>query len=315
MQKKIKIGFFGTPELSRAVLQEALESDFCDIAFVVTNPDKPVGRKQSLTPSPVKILAEQHHLPIFQPEKIRNNDDFIKKITEFQCDYFVVVAYGKILPKEILDIPKKLCINIHGSILPKYRGASPIQSALLCGEQETGVTIMKMSEKMDEGDILFIEKIPIESNETALTLFEKFGKIAPKTLLKTLQLYENNAIIPEVQDEKSATYCTKIAKEDGKIDWNRTASEIYHQYQAYTPWPWIFAFYKGKRVLFEKISWKKNDEFSAPKIVQCDEKIGVQVNGGVIFPEIVKPEGKKSQNFLDFLNGNADFLKSGFDRV
>lgn len=140
----------------------------------MTNPDKLFGRKQELISSPVKIFAKKNNIKIFQPEKIRNNTEFLDEISAYNCDYFVVVAYGKILPKALLDIPKKMCINVHGSILPEYRGASPIQSALLDGKNETGVTIMQMSEGMDEGDMILIEKIAISEDESAATLFEKF---------------------------------------------------------------------------------------------------------------------------------------------
>lgn len=162
----------------------------------------------------------------------------------FACDYFVVVAYGKILPVEVLELPKNMCINIHGSILPAYRGASPIQSALLHGETETGVTIMKMSEGMDEGDILKIRTITIDSTDTAGTLFEKFAAISGPTLIQTLRELGAGGITPIPQDSTLATYCKKIEKEDGLIDWSRPAREIYHMWQAYTPWPGIYTIYE-----------------------------------------------------------------------
>ena len=179
----LKIGVFGTPELSASVLRGLLENENFSVEFAVTNPDKKFGRAQTLIASPVKQLAESYKIPVFQPEKIRNNTEFLEKIAEYQCDYFVVVAYGKILPKELLEIPKKMCINVHGSILPKYRGASPVQSALLNGEKETGVTIMQMSEGMDEGAMICVSKIAIASDETTATLFEKFAEISPNALI------------------------------------------------------------------------------------------------------------------------------------
>lgn len=314
--QKLKIGFFGTPELSASVLADILESDFCQVEFVVTNPDKPFGRKQELRPSPVKLLAEKNFLKIFQPVKIRNNAEFLAEISAYNCDYFIVVAYGKILPKELLDIPKKMCINIHGSLLPAYRGASPIQSALLAGETETGVTIMQMSEWMDEGDMILKEKIQISENETTATLFEKFGKISGKTLLEALKKLENNEIVPEKQDENLATYCGKIAKENGEIDWQEDAKNIFQKWQAYTPWPGIFTFYKGKRVVLESISFEKNENDSYEnfwKIFKENGQYKVALRGGNICIETLKPEGKKSQKMSDFINGNPDFLETGFD--
>lgn len=163
-------------------------------------------------------------------------------ISAFDADYFVVVAYGKILPKNVIEMPKKMCINIHGSILPKYRGASPIQSALLAGDTETGVTIMKMDEKMDEGDSIFIEKIPIDERENTKTLFEKFADISPKALKQALDALDNEIISPQPQNHNEATYCKKITKSDAKIDVNASCDKIFYAWKAYTPWPGIFGF-------------------------------------------------------------------------
>jgi methionyl-tRNA formyltransferase len=174
----IRIGFFGTPELAANVLHDLLLDVRFEVVFAVTNPDKPVGRSAVMTPTPVKTLARAHSLPVFTPSRIRENTDLFEMLKTYSCDYFVIVAYGKILPEEILCIPNKLCINVHGSILPKYRGASPIQSALLHGEKQTGVTIMSMSLGMDEGDILLIEPIHLEAAETSASLFEKFADIS-----------------------------------------------------------------------------------------------------------------------------------------
>lgn len=184
----VRIGFFGTPELSRRVLEDFLRHPGFEVAFVVTGEDKPVGRHQLLTVNPVKELALEKGLPILQPARIRGNTELLETIASYGVDYFVVVAYGKILPKELLAIPKKYPINIHGSILPKYRGASPIQAALITGEKETGVTIMVMSEGMDEGGIIDVQKIGVDVHETTQTLFEKFaevsGTFAAEALLK-----------------------------------------------------------------------------------------------------------------------------------
>ncbi len=249
-----RIGFFGTPSLAASVLTDILDHSDFEVVFVVTNPDKPVGRDQLLTPTPVKTIALEHDIPVFTPTKIRDNTEFLDTLRAFECDYFIVVAYGRILPKALLDIPKKMCINIHGSILPKYRGASPIQSALLHGETETGVTIMQMSEGMDEGDILKIRTIAIDPTETSASLFEKFAALSGPTLIQTLLELEHGGITPLVQDTEQATYCTKIEKEDGKIDWQKTAKEIYQQWQAYTPWPGIYTEYEGKKLSLESIS-------------------------------------------------------------
>lgn len=184
----IRIGFFGTPHLSARVLQDFLNSPQFKVVFVVTGEDKPIGRHQILTANEVKTLALENNIPVFQPARIRGNTEFLEEVKRYDADYFVVVAYGEILPLELLQIPKKYPINIHGSILPKYRGASPIQAALITGETETGVTIMVMNEKMDEGDIIDMKKIAISENETTATLFKKFeevsGVFAIETILK-----------------------------------------------------------------------------------------------------------------------------------
>jgi methionyl-tRNA formyltransferase len=208
----------------------------------------------------VKVLASSRDIPIFMPTKIRENKEFFDILRSFECDYFIVVAYGRILPLELLDIAHKKSINIHGSILPKYRGASPIQAALLHGEKETGVTIMEMSEGMDEGGILKIRNIVIDSDETSLTLFEKFAQISGPTLIQTLRELETGGITPLPQDDSLATYCKKIEKEDGLIDWSHSAEEIYHMWQAYTPWPGIYTIYERKRLLLESVSLLRHSE-------------------------------------------------------
>ena len=202
-----------------------------EVVFVVTGEDKPVGRHQVITANEVKTLALKQGINVLQPAKIRGNTEFFDTIRSYDADYFVVVAYGKILPSEVLDAPKKQCINIHGSILPKYRGASPIQAALINGETETGVTIMCMDEKMDEGDTIDIVNIPIETSETAGTLFEKFGEISGRFAIDTIKRLDADILKPTPQDHSQATYCSKISKEDGRLDFSKSAKELYHLWQ------------------------------------------------------------------------------------
>lgn len=309
-----KIGFFGTPDLAAHVLEKLINSPDNEVVFVVTNPDKPVGRKQILTPSPVKKLAENYQIPVFTPTKIRDQHDFLQKISDFEADYFVVVAYGRILPTEILEMPKKICINVHGSILPKYRGASPIQSALLAGENETGVTIMKMSEKMDEGDTILIKKIPIDAMETTQTLFQKFEKYSPDALLEALSLLEAQKVFPVAQNHSEATYCQKIQKSDGKIDWSHSVEAIFRSWQAYTPWPGVFAFLDGKRVIFLEMDYKKFRPSAAEngQIIPWEKSFAIVGSDGIILPKKIKIEGKSVQNAEDFFRGNQNILYSIF---
>jgi methionyl-tRNA formyltransferase len=314
----MRIWFFGTPSLSASVLSDIVDAPDIEVVFVVTNPDKPFGRDQVMRASPVKRLAIANSIPVLQPTKIRDNREFFDALRLYDCDYFIVVAYGRILPIELLAIPKKMCINIHGSILPAYRGASPIQAALLNGEKETGVTIMEMSEGMDEGDILKIRPIAIDPTETSGSLFAKFALISWPTLIQTLRELETWGITPLQQDASQATYCTKIEKEDGLIDWSDSAETIYRQWQAYTPWPGVFSYYEGKRLLLETIScWKLKVEswkFGNPGTVinTQDGEIGVVCGEWILTLEQVKLEWKNSQSIKDFVNGNQKFIWYNF---
>lgn len=269
----VRIGFFGTPELSRRVLQDFLRCPEFEVVFVVTGEDKPIGRHQVLTANPVKELALEKGLPILQPARIRGNTELLETVASHGADYFVVVAYGKILPTELLEIPKKSPINIHGSILPKYRGASPIQAALIAGEQETGVTIMVMSEGMDEGDIIDIKKIGIDAHETAGTLFEKFAEVSGTFAAETILRLERGELSPLTQNEAEATYCRKITKEEGLLDFSKSAEELYHLYQGLIPWPGVYAFYKGKKLIVEEC-------FYEPCSEKDDKAIGAVVRYG-----------------------------------
>jgi methionyl-tRNA formyltransferase len=307
----IRIWFFGTPTLSARVLEDILSSSGFEVVFVVTNPDKPFGRSWEMKGSAVKEVAIEHHLELLQPEKIRWNSEFFERLRGYHCDYFVVVAYGKILPLELLNIPKKMCINVHGSILPKYRWASPIQAALLHGETETWVTIMQMSEGMDEGDILKIRNIPIDSKETSESLFEKFATFSGPTLIQTLLELEHGGITPLPQDHASSTYCKKIEKEDGLVDWSKSAEDIYHMWQAYTPWPGIFTMFEGKRILLEITNqeWGITSTGTKWEVVRLDDgRIGMACGTWVLLLEQVKLEGKKSQHIHNFVNWQKWFI-------
>lgn len=248
----MKIGFFGTPAFAADILRDLLAASGTEVVFAVTNPDVPVGRSGEPRPSPVKAAATEAGIPVFTPEKVRGNTEFFETVRSFGADYFVVAAYGKILPDEILEAPSKLSVNVHGSVLPKYRGASPVQSVLLEGETETGVTIMAMSRGMDEGDILAVAPIAIERSDTAGTLFLKFSEISGKFLIQTLRAHFAFEIVPVPQDPSKATYCTKISKEDALADWNVPAETLFNRLRGYTPWPGLHTYFSGKRLSLEK---------------------------------------------------------------
>lgn len=332
----MRIWFFGTPLLSAKVLQDLLNASDMEVVFVVTNPDRPIGRSSKLQETPVKTLAIAHNIPVYYPINIRDNQQFFEELRWYWCDYFIVVAYGRILPKKILEIPQKKCINVHGSLLPLYRWASPIQASLLFGEIETGVTIMEMSEWMDEWDVLKVHTIAIDPTETAGTLFEKFADISGTILIQTLRELERGGITSIPQDSTRATYCKKIEKEDGLIDWNESAVNIYHKWQAYTPWPGIYTIYEWKRLLLEKVSMFRhreeqqcdvaiqvsetphidcfvpcNDEQEIGQVIKLETgEIGIICSEWCLTLDQVKLEWKKSQNIRDFVNGNQKFISS-----
>lgn len=226
----------------------------------MTGEDKPIGRHQVLTANPVKELALEKNIPVLQPARIRGNTEFLEEIQSYSADYFVVVAYGKILPREVLEIPKKYPINIHGSILPKYRGASPIQAALIAGETETGVTIMVMNEKMDEGDLVDTLKIKIDAQDTTETLFRKFEEVSGDFATETILRLDKRELSPKKQNEDGATYCKKITKEEGLLDFQKDAKDLYHLFQGLTPWPGVHTIYKGKKLIIERCFYEENTE-------------------------------------------------------
>src|SRR5665213_1923194 len=235
----MKIVFMGTAELSCASL-EKLAGKFSVIA-VVTQPDKPRGRELKLQFSPVKILAEKLKLPVVQPVKARD-EKFISELRELQPDLIIVVAYGQILPQAILDLPRFGCVNVHTSLLPKYRGASPIQSAILNGEMETGVTIMEMDAGLDTGAIISQARTPILPADNSQTLHDRLAQLGAKLLVETIPDYVAGKILPKPQSAEGASYAAKIKKEDGKVEWNDPAEKILNRLRAFTPWPGAFTF-------------------------------------------------------------------------
>jgi len=309
----IRIGFFWTPHLSARVLQDFLNASEFEVSFVVTGEDKLVGRHQVLTTNEVKTLALENSIPVLQPTKIRGNTEFLEEIKTYDVDYLIVVAYGKILPMEILQVPRKYPINIHGSILPKYRGASPIQASLIAGETETGVTIMMMSEGMDEGDIIDIKKIQINTGETGETLFGKFAEISGEFAIETIEKLDRWELSPKVQNENEATYCKKITKEEGLLDFTKTAKELYHLYQGFAPWPWVYTLYKEKKLIIEKCFYEETTKIRwvPGTVIQKEDKtIGIVCGKWLLTLQQVKLEWKKSQSAKEFLNGQQDFISS-----
>lgn len=321
----MKIAFFWTWEFSKNIASSLFEkySKNLEILLWVSQPDKPFWRKKILKPTQLKSFCEEKNIEILQPETLKNNIDFIDKLKSLNLDFIIVVAYGKIIPKEILEIPKYGCINIHGSILPAYRGASPIQESLKNGDTKTWLTIMYMSEGMDEGDILSIQEIDIEKYDTTQTLFQKFEEIWPELLVSTLKKILSKEITGVPQEHTKATYCQKISKQDGQIDFILdNLSTIWNKYRAYTPWPWIYTFYMGKKfdlidIDIEESDMEFDDEFALWDVVEYEDhgqkNIALLVKWWLIILKKIKLEWKKEMSIFDFVNGNKDFLEYNFN--
>ncbi|HVU28473.1 MAG TPA: methionyl-tRNA formyltransferase [Verrucomicrobiae bacterium] len=304
----MKIIFMGTAELSCASLEKLARAQQFQIAAVVTQPDKPKGRDLKLQCSPVKILAQQLNLPVLQPAKARD-EQFTSQLRALQPDLIVVVAYGQILPQAILDLPKFGCVNVHTSLLPKYRGAAPIQSVILNGETETGATIMKMDAGLDTGEIISQSRVPILPEDNSQTLHDRLAQLGADLLVKTIPDYVAGKISPKPQPAEGATYAAKIKKEDGKIDWNEPAEKILNRLRAFTPWPGIFTFLNGQllKIWRAEILGKSGE---AGAILSAD-KNGIVVAGGKDALRILElqREGGRKLNAQEFLAGHP--LKSG----
>ena len=298
----------GTAELSCASLEKLFSAPQIQILAVVTQPDKPKGRDLKLQPSPVKILAEKFQLPVLQPLKARD-EQFIAQLRELKPDLIVVVAYGQILPQAILDLPKFGCVNVHTSLLPKYRGAAPIQWAIADGEAETGVTIMKMDAGLDTGEIISQKRIPILSKDNSQTLHDKLAQLGAELLVETIPNFVTGKFLPQPQPNEGASYAAKIKKDDGRIDWNLPAPKIWQRLRAFTPWPGAFTFTNGKLL---KI-WKAEvaEKSGGAGEILASDKNGIVVACGENSLRILElqREGGKHLTAEQFLAGNP--LKPG----
>lgn len=299
----MKLVFMGTPDYAVNTL-EALISAGHNVAAVFAQPDKPVGRKHIITPPPVKVCAGNHGIAVYQPNTLRDGkaEEILKEIAP---DAIVVVAYGKILPKEILNIPKYGCVNGHASLLPKYRGASPIQWCIVCGETETGVTAMKMDEGMDTGDILKTVKTEIGDEETAEELFDRLSGLTAELLVKTLEDLESGNITPIKQDEENASYAPIIKKEMAFLDFiNMTATEIHNAVRGYYSWPCAYFFLENKRVKVIKAVVADNTNAKAGTVIKSTDSLVIACKDGTAAELVtVQPEGSKPMSAKQMLCG------------
>ncbi len=310
----MKIVFMGTPDFARDSLKAVVEAGH-EVALVVTNPDKPKGRGMKLIPSDVKKYAIEQNLEVVQPVKVRNNPEFVEQLKNINPDVICVVAYGKIIPKEILDIPRLGCINVHGSLLPKYRGAAPIQWAVLNGDKETGITTMFMDVGMDTGDMINKEVVQIGDDETTGELWDRLSIIGAKLLVKTLKDLENGTYKREKQGD-DFTVAPMIKKEMAKIDWkNQTSSEIKNLVRGLNPFMGAFSFLNDKKIKIWKVE-KLNDksEKEPGTVLVSDSKAGLVVatkDGAVSVLEI-QGENSKRMGISDYLRGNKILVDEKF---
>ena len=299
----MRVVYMGTPDFAVKPL-EALISNNYEVVGVFTQPDKPVGRKAVLTPPPVKVVAENNNIPVFQPDSLKNGEG-VRILETLKPDVVIVVAYGKILPKDFLAFAKYGCINIHGSILPEYRGAAPIQWSVLDGKEFAGVTSMQMNEGLDTGDILLVEKTKIQDNETSGDLYERLTVLGADVLLKTLNAIKNNSLNPQKQDDSKSSYAKMLDKSLSKIDWNLSAQEVHNKIRGLDPWPVALTRFDGKNLKLFR-SRLLNEEYNKSAGTVIKSKDGIVVVCGdkkaVLITE-VQLEGKKRMSASDFSRG------------
>ena len=303
-KRPLRIIFMGTPDFAAATLQALIDSPD-EVVAVVTQPDRAKGRGKILTRPPTKILAEAVGIPVLQPTKIKT-EDFRNGLLSFQPDLVVVTAYGRILPKSLLELPPLGCINVHGSLLPKYRGAAPIQWAVINGEKETGITIIQMDEGMDTGDILLTAKISTAPDETAGSLYDKLAVLGSATLLTAIKELQEGTITPISQNHELATIAPMLKKDDGLIDWHKDAREIQCLIRGLDPWPTAFCFLDGKRLRLFRPEVLHQDSAMQPGVVLQADRRGILVACGknTLLAKEIQPEGRNRMTVESFLCGH-----------
>lgn len=306
----MKILYMGTPDFAVEPLKELLKNNY-EVCGVVTQPDKPVGRKAILTPPPVKVIAENAGIKVYQPQTLKNGEG-MEILRELEPDVVIVVAYGKILPKDFLEYPEYGCINIHGSLLPAYRGAAPIQRCVLNGEKYAGVTSMQMDEGLDTGDMLLKAQTEIGENETSGELFDRVALMGAELLIDTLEALQKGELKPEKQDDSKSNYAAMLQKTMSPVDWNKTAGEVHNQIRGLDPWPVALTYLDGKTLkLFRSSVSQTLSGGKAGEAVTLKDTFAVFCGDGkaVVIDE-VQFEGKKRMKAVDFLRGHP--LEKGF---
>lgn len=312
----LKIIFAGTPEFAADHLQALIESPH-NVVAVYTQPDKPAGRGKHLTQSAVKQLALKHNLPVFQPKSLRYAEAQAE-LKAFEADVMVVVAYGLLLPQAVLDIPRFGCLNVHGSLLPKWRGAAPIQRAIWAGDSVTGVTVMQMDVGLDTGAMLHKVVCEISENDTSATLYQKLSTIAPTALLSVLNGLNTTLFIPVAQQDSDSSYAKKLSKEEAKLDWTQSAVQLERSIRAFNPWPVCYFHLSDPQGNEQTIKVYQAEVLASEVNARVGEVLGLDKNGlciacasGVLRITKLQPAGKKPMSVADFINGRAEWFRLG----
>ncbi|NRD71835.1 methionyl-tRNA formyltransferase [Shewanella sp. VB17] len=309
--ESLNIIFAGTPDFAARHLQALINSEH-NVIGVYSQPDKPAGRGKKLQASPVKHLALDHNIPVFQPTSLKD-EQAQAELASLNADIIVVVAYGLILPKIVLDTPKLGCINVHGSILPRWRGAAPIQRALWAGDTETGVTIMQMDIGLDTGDMLLKTQLPIQDNDTSASLYEKLANQGPDALIEVLASLAKGDIIAEKQDESLANYADKLSREEAELDWNKSAQQLWREIRAFNPWPISHFTHQNASIKVREANVSQSESKAMPGTIISAGKEGIEIatGTGVLTLLNMQLPGKKSLNVCDILNSRGEWFTPG----
>lgn len=301
----MKVVFMGTPDFAVPSLKALTEKH--QVTAVISQPDRPKGRGKHLVPTPVKEEALKHNIPVYQPEKIRD-DEFVEMLSKIEGDIFVVAAYGQLLPEKILNMPKYGCINVHGSLLPRYRGAAPIQQAIIDGEEKSGVTIMYMAKGLDCGDMILKKETAITPEDTYGSLYDRISLLGADALLEAMDMLERGTAKPEKQQDELSTYAKKITKEMGLIDWNKSSRDIINLIRGFNPMPGAYTFYDDESFkIWKAISVDTTYEGQCGEIVDVNSKKGFTVktgDGAVLVCEMQAKGGKKMSS-ADYMRGHS----------
>lgn len=302
-----KIVFMGTPDFSVPSLKALIETQ--EVVGVVTQPDRPAGRGQQLRPSPVKAAALEASIPVYQPKSLRKKAA-ADPLREWNPDVIIVAAFGQILRPHVLELPKHGCLNIHASLLPRWRGASPIQHAIISGDAETGVCLMQMDVGLDTGDVYTCRATPISSDDTAETLHDRLATIGADLMRDSLDDILAGKLTAHPQDDDQFTYAPMISKENGRLDWNKSAAELDRLIRAMTPWPGAFTTWEGKTLKIIKAGFSNRDTAASPGRVLYNadsRQTTVATGSGSLILETIQLAGKKAMSAADFMRGRTDF--------